>query len=241
MHERFDTFAPPPPRRPEPELHGSAVGPEDPADAGELDAHAAAALLNEAARHAERQFDRRPPLLMLIGSVLFPVAFGAIWWSVRDQHPYAGPAGWALAVLYAVVVVWVVSLTTVLRRAGQGIGGRSQARQRIEGVAFGAAWVVVYVFQGALEHAGASNAIVYGIYPATAPFIIVGSAAAAHAAAREKRRDVGISVSVVALGAGAAFAGPATVWLVVGLGLGALLLGYGTAKMLHRHAAAVSA
>lgn len=30
----------------------------------------------------------------------------------------------------------------------------------------------MYVFQGALEHANASNAIVYGIYPATAPFTV---------------------------------------------------------------------
>ena len=210
-------------------------------DEGELDPQSAAALLDQAARRAQRQFDRRPPLLMLLGAALFPVAFGAVWWSVRNQHPYDGPAGWALAVLYSIVIVWVVVVTTVLKRARSGVGGRSRLRQRIEGTAFGAAWVVVYVFQGALHHAGASNAIAYGIYPATAPFIIVGSAAAAHAAAQENRRDVGVAVTAVALGGGAAFAGPAAVWLVMGIGLGALLLGYATVQAWQRHAAPVPA
>jgi hypothetical protein len=210
-------------------------------DVSELDPRTAAAVLNQATLRAERQFDRRPLLLMLPGAVLFPVAFGAVWWSVRDQHPYTGPAGWALAVLYSIVVVWAVAVTLVLRRARGGVGGRSRARQKAEGLAFGAAWVAVYVFQGALHHAGASDAIAYGIYPATAPFIVVGSAAAAHAAARENRREVGFAVAAVALAAGAAFAGPATVWLVVGLGLGALLLGYAAAKLRHRRAAPVPA
>ena len=217
--------------------------PDDAAAGGEndLDPRSAAALLDQAARRAQRQFDRRPPLLLLLGAAAFPAAFGAVWWSVRHQHPYDGPAGWSLAVLYSIVIVWIVAVTTVLRRAGAGVGGRSRLRQRIEGVAFGAGWISVYVFQGALHHAGAGNAVAYGIYPATAPFIIVGSAAAAHAAGREKKRDVGLAIAVVALGAGAAFAGPAAVWLVMGIGLGALLLGYATVKAWQRHAAPVPA
>ena len=207
------------------------------ADEEKLDARSAAALLDQTARHAQRQFDRRPPLLMLFGAALFPVAFGALWWSVRHQHPYHGPAGWALAVLYSIVIVWAVTVATVLRRARSGVAGRTQRRQRIEGVAFAAAWIAVYVFQGALHHAGAGDAVSYGIYPATAPFIIVGSAAAAHAAAHENGRDVGLAVAAIALGAGAAFAGPAAVWLVMGIGLGVVLAGGAAVRARQRHAA----
>lgn len=212
------------------------------ADGSELDPRSAAAQLDEASRRARRQFDRRPTLLLLLGAVLFPVAFGVVWWSTRDEHPYVAPAGWALAVLYSIVVVWAIAVITGLRRAQSGVGGRTRLRQRVEGAAFAVAWVVVYVFQGALHHAGAADAIAYGIYPATAPFIIVGSAAAAHAAARENKRDVCAAVTMVALGAGAAFAGPETVWLVMGIGLGALLLVLAAAKVVSRgHAAPLPA
>lgn len=214
----------------------------DSRDGGGLDPRSAAALLDEASRRAQRQFDRRPALLMLLGAALFPVAFGAVWWSTRHQHPYVGPAGWSLAVLYSIVVVWAIAITTVLRRAQAGVGGRTRQRQRVEGAAFAVAWVAVYVFQGALHHAGAANAIAYGIYPATAPFIVVGSAAAAHAAARENKRDVWGAIMVIVLGVGGAFAGPSTVWLVMGIGLGALLLVYATAKVVwQRHTAPLPA
>jgi hypothetical protein len=222
---------------------GPEQTPDEPITAheGELEPRAAVALLDQATRRAQRQFDPRPPLLVLLGAVLFPVAFGAVWWSVRGQHPYDGPAAWALVVLYAIVIGWSVVVVIVHRRVRAGIGGRSRERQKLEGAAFGVAWLAVYVLQEALHHAGAGHAIVYGIYPATAPFIVVGAAAAAYAAAREDGRQVGLAIAVVALGAGAAFAGPATVWLVMGIGLGILLLAYATAKLWQQHAAPVPA
>ncbi len=190
----------------------------------EFDAREAAALLEQTKARAQRSLDRRPPLLVLLGAVLFLVAFGAVWWSVRRQHPYDGPAGWSLGVLYGIIAVWIVAVVFTLRRATTGIGGRSLRRQRAQGAAFATVWTAVYVFQGALHHAGASHAIAYGIYPATAPFIIVGSAAAATAAAQENWRDVCIAIVVIVVACGAAFAGAALVWLVMGVGLSAVLL-----------------
>ncbi len=100
-----------------------------------------------------------------------------------------------------------------------------------------AAWTAPYVFQGALHHAGASAAIVYGIVPATLPLIIVGAAAAASCSAREDWPGLGLAVAVVAVACGAAFAGPAAVWLVMGCGLGLAVVGYaGVQAAALRHA-----
>ena len=215
----------------------SSAGPEH--HGGELDPQAAAALLEHATKRAERQLDPRPPLVLVLGAVLFLVAFGTIWWSVRDQHPYDGPSGSSLAVLYSIVIAWSAVVVMVFRRATVGVGGRSRERQRIEGVAFGAAFVSVYVFQGALHHAGASRAITYGIYPATALFIILGAAAAANGAARADWTQVGTAVAVLAIASGAAFAGPATVWLVMGIGLCAVLIGLAAAQTWQRRASRI--
>ena len=173
---------------------------------------------------------------MLTGAAVVLVAYGAVWLSVRGQHPYSGPSGTALAVLYTTLIVWMVVVGVVFQRATSGVGGRSSRQQRADGAAFATIWTAVYVFQGALHHAGASHAIVYGIYPAAAPLIIVGSAAAAHAAARENWRVLGFAIAVVALAAGGAFAGPASVWAVIGIGLCVLLLGRTAALLWLRRA-----
>src|SRR5476651_966661 len=149
-------------------------------EGGELDPRAAAALLEQTKSRAQRQFDIRPPLLMLTGAVVALIAYGAVWLSVRGQHPYSGPSGTALVVLYTTLVLWVITFSLVFRRATRGVSGPSTRQRRAEGAVFGTIWIAVYVFQGALHHAGASAAIVYGIYPAVAPLIIVGSAAATH-------------------------------------------------------------
>jgi len=192
---------------------------------GPLDPRAAAALLEQTTARARRQFDLKPPLLMLIGAAVVLVAYGAVWLSVHRQHPYSGPSGTALVVLYTTLVTWLIVVATFFRRATAGVGGRSSRQRGAEGAAFATIWVAVYVFQGALHHAGASHAIVYGIYPASAPLIIVGSAAAARAAALEDRRMLGLTLAVIALAVGGSFAGPAGVWAVIGIGLSVLCLG----------------
>jgi hypothetical protein len=228
MSERFDTFGPP---RPEPDPWDTVTEPERTDDGGELDPGTAAALLEQTRTQAQRRFERRSPLLMTIAAASVLVMYGAVWMSVRNQHPYDGPSGTALAILYSTLLVWVVVLTTLVRRATGGVSGRSARQRRIAGVAFGVIWVSVYVFQGAIHHAGASNGLAYGIYPAVAPLVIVGAAAAAYAAAHQNWRNTVTALLAVALGAGAAYAGPATVWGVIGVGLCALLLGYATTQL----------
>ncbi len=229
MSERFDTFSPPP-AEPDP---WEAATETEPVDDDELDPGAAAALLEESTRLAEREFDLRPPILIFAAAATVLIAYGAVWLSVRHQHPYSGPSGTALAVLYGTLAVWIVLVTTVLRRA---LSGRSSRQRRLEGITFGAIWICVYVFQGALHHAGAGNAIAYGIYPAVAPLIIVGAAAAGYEAARENRIRAGFAAAAVVLGAVASFAGPAGVWGVMGIGLCVLLL-VGAAAQLRRRRA----
>ena len=218
MSGRFDTFSPPP-AEPDPWKTATATEPDDEGD--ELNAREAAALLEQATNRAERQFDVQPPILILAAALTVLIVYGAVWLSVRHQHPYSGPTGTALAVLYGTLVVWIVFVVTVLRRA---LSGRSSPHRRLEGITFGAIWVCVYVFQGALYHADHNHGIAYGVYAAVAPLIIVGSAAAGYQAGRANWPQAVFAAAAVVLGALAAFAGPAGVWGVTGVGLCVLLL-----------------
>ncbi len=117
-------------------------------DEGKLDPRQAAELLEQTTRRAQRQLEIRTPLLMLIGAAVVVFAYGVLWLSVRNQHPYSGPSGTALAVMYTTLIGWVVVVATFARRARSGVGGRSSRQQGIEGAVFATIWTSVYVFQG---------------------------------------------------------------------------------------------
>jgi hypothetical protein len=189
----------------------------------------AAALLRQTNATAQRAFAIGRPLMSAIQALAALVAFGTVWLSVRAQHPYAGPTGGALAVLYGLVVVLIV-VVSVNRRMNAGLGGRVRRQERAVSVTLLLAYVADVVLQGALYHAGVSHAVVYGIFPATAPFIIVGSAAGAYAVGREDWVGFATALCVVALAAGSAFAGPVEVWAVMGVGLCVIVLGYAVAR-----------
>lgn len=222
MAERFDTFGPP---QPEPVWEATPVD-----DGGELDPGAAAALLDRTTRRAQRAFEGRPLVLFLVGAATVVLAYGAVWLSVRHQHPYRGPHGVGLGVMYGVLAIWIVIVAAVRGRQVSGIGGRAARQRRIFGTTFAVVWICVYVVEGALHHAGAGSAVAYGIWPAVGPLVLVGAAAAAYSAARDSRPETCAALAAVVLGAVAAFAGPRTVWLVVGIGLAAIVAALGAVR-----------
>jgi hypothetical protein len=197
---------------------------------GELDPRGAARLLAQTERQAQRGLDFRSPGLSLLAAVVVLVAFGAVWLSVRGQHPYKGPTAVALVVLYAVVLIRIGTVVYAHRRARAGVSGRSVSQQRAEGAALAVALVAVYVLMGALAHAGASDSVVYGVYVVTATLIVLGAFWGARSAVREDWPELGLSIAIVLVAAGSAFAGPRGVWLSDGIGLCVVLLGYSAAQ-----------
>jgi len=218
MSGRFDTFSPPPS---DPDPWTTAAPTITAEDEATLDPRDAAALLQETTREAERRLGIRPAWLLLVAAAVVLIAYGVVWLSVRDQHPYVGPAGWALAVLYGTIAAWVVLISVVL---GRRLSGRSSRQRRIEGLVFAAIWTCVYVFEGVLYHVDHDHAVAYGVWVASAPLIVVGAAMAGYHAGRGNTSRAGFAVAAVLLGTFAAFAGANAVWGVVGVGLCALLL-----------------
>jgi hypothetical protein len=192
-------------------------------DEGELDPREAATLLAQTKRQARRTFNPNPPLLSLLRAVVVLGAYGAVWISVRGQHPYNGPTGPALGILYGLVLIVIIASAGFLKRATTGVKGPSRMRPA-ESIVLAAAWILVYVFQGALGAAGASHAIIYGIWPATAPLIFLGLVGAGLAQARGDWPTFGGTLTVAVIACIAAYFGPAGAWLVAGIALATALL-----------------
>jgi len=199
-------------------------------DEGALDPRAAARLLAQTQRQAQRRLDFRSPWLTLLAAAVALAAFGAVWLSVRGQHPYKGPTPAGLVVLYAVVLIRIASVVFAHRRAKAGVTGRSVRQRNAEGAALAAALVAVYVFMAALANDGASDSVVYGVYVGTATLIVLGTFWAVRSAVREDWPGLGLSIAIVLVAAGSAFAGPRGVWLSDGVGCCVVLLGYSAAQ-----------
>jgi hypothetical protein len=191
---------------------------------GTFDPQQAAALLDQTTQQARRQFQPAQPWLLTIRAFIALVIYGALWLSVRGQHPYRHPTAAVIPVLVVLVVVNFVATVTVARRATAGVKGKSRLRPaEIAGLA--ALWIAPFVALGAMAGAGISDRIVYGLYPAAAPLLIAGVAWAGVMAARANWVSSGAGLAVAVVGAVALFAGPAGAWLLAGVGLCVVLLG----------------
>ena len=198
-----------------------------------IDPRIAAQLLTATNRRARRHIDSWPPYLLVIGSVIFLLAFGAVWLSVRGQHPYSGPSSGALAAMYGGILAWIFVVSVVVGRASRGVQGPS-VRQRRYRYGWIAVMVAYTIFQGALYHAGASHAIVYGVYPATVPWLFAGTVFVTIGVIREQFPAIGLGIVLITVGLVGAFTGPVTAWLVSGVGLAVALAGFAAVRVIQR-------
>jgi hypothetical protein len=203
---------------------------------GGLDPRQAAALLDQATQHARRTLTPLTPLLFAFRAVAALVVFGGIWLSVRGQHPYTGHiSGWAIATAVVLVSINIGWTARAIGRAGAGVSGPAQRKWQAWTGIMVAAWIIGYAITAPLYHAGVSHPV-WGLYPASAPLLFIGLAAAAAAAPFRYWPLAGTALGIAVTAAAAGFAGPAASWLIVGIGLCAVYLGIAafTAQAQHR-------
>jgi hypothetical protein len=198
-------------------------------DGGEFDPAESALLLAHAQRDARRRFELRPPWITAAMGPLILAAYVVLWLSTRGQDPYRGPSLGAVALVYAVVAVSFAVAAIVYRRATSAVAGPSARRRRLEGIALGLSVLASPVIQGAMKHQGAGDGVVYGVIPAAAPLIVIGTTLVGIAAAKDDRPQFGAALIVIGAGVVAAFVGPSGAWLAAGIGLFAAVEGYAVA------------
>jgi len=165
------------------------------------------------------------PLLFAFQAVLVLAGFGGVWLSVRGQHPYTEHlGGWAIAVVVAVAIINVSATGWVNGRVRAGVSDPAQRRWRAWKIIMVAAWIIGYAITAPHYHAGVGHPV-WGLYPASAPLLIIALAAAAIAAALRYWPLASASLAVAVAAAAAGFGGPAGSWLIVGIGLCAVHLG----------------
>jgi hypothetical protein len=188
-----------------------------------MDVARAAVILAEAHEQARHQLRIRYPVLFSIWGLMYLLGYGAIWLSVRGQHPYQGPTPAALLTLTFVVAAAIATTVVLVGRAVSGIGGSSAVRRRVYVLASLTGFVGLLTLEAALDHAGASRGVL-GVYGAAAPILLTGLIYAVSSAIWLDWTVFGLGLWLMTVAAGSGFAGPVTVWAVDALAAGLAFL-----------------
>lgn len=186
-----------------------------------FDAAAALAVITSQERRVRAALDVRLHESLLAWGLALGVGLGVIWWQVRDQRPYAGPPGWALALL-GVLLIAAMALTGIrTAQASAGVGGDADWRGRVFGLGWGLGFLAHFALIGALGRAGAEPEVL-GIFSTCGSLAVAGLMYLFGAAAWGSRPMAVLGAWLLLVAASAGFAGP-----VGAAGLAALLAGSG--------------
>jgi hypothetical protein len=142
-------------------------------DEDTMDASTAAELLRQSAHHARERLMVNQALIYAVWGVAWLAGCGAMWLSVRGQHPFRGAAGWAAAILGAGGAAAAAVTAITAARATKGIGGVSARQGLIFGISWPIGFAALFAIIGAAWHFGASPKVT-GLLGATGPLLVVG-------------------------------------------------------------------
>jgi hypothetical protein len=190
-------------------------------EAPDMDARDAAAIMREAGDRARRELRVNTPAIYASAGVAWLLGYGGMWLSVRGQRPYQGPTPPAAVIQVVLIGLAAAIAASVVGRATSGVGGASAVQRRVASLALVTGIVAVLVLEAAIDHAGASRSIVFGVFQAAAPVLVAGVVYVATSASRLNWPVLGLGLWLIAVAAGGAFAGPVGVWGVIALAGGA--------------------
>ncbi|HEY6278373.1 MAG TPA: hypothetical protein VIX86_18810 [Streptosporangiaceae bacterium] len=191
-----------------------------------MDVQAAAAIMAQAHERARRELAVRRPVLFLAWGLVVLVGYGAMWLSVRGQHPFHGPTAPAIATLVGLFLLAAVMTVWFVDRATSGIGGPSTLQRGIFVLALAAGAFALVVEKNTLSYAGAGRPVV-ALFGAAIPLLVTGLVFVASSAinARLDWPRLALGLWLLAVAAEGAWSGPVTYLAVCALaGGGGILL-----------------
>jgi uncharacterized membrane protein (DUF485 family) len=129
--------------------------------------------MQQARERARRELAVRRPVLFLTWGLVVLVGYGALWLSVRGQHPFHGPTVPAVVTLVALFVAAAVYTVWAADRTSGDVGGPSVLQRGIFVLALAAGGFAMDIFIHAASDASADRPLV-ALIAAAAPLLVVG-------------------------------------------------------------------
>jgi len=182
------------------------------ADEEMMEPDAAAALLQQSRERAHDALAVKQSRLYAAWGIAWLIGLGAMWLSVRGQHPYRGPSGAAVAILAVLIAVAIAVTMLWVGQATRGVGGVSARQGAMYGLTWAVGFAALFVIEGALSHTGAS-AKVMGVTYTVGPLLVTGLIYMMAAAIWLDRVMFAFGIWLLAVAAAGAWTGPVGVLL----------------------------
>jgi hypothetical protein len=183
----------------------------------------AAAVLQDARARARKGLVISAPVVYVAWGLVWLLGYGAMWLSVRGQHPYTGPSGVSIAAVFVLAGFAVAAVLVVAGKAAAGIGGRSVRHRRIIGSTWATGYLALLIVAPAISNSVSTRTLAFISF--AGPVLLAGLTYLLAAALGRYRPALALGAWLVIVGTSCAWLAPATLLATCALaGGGAFLL-----------------
>jgi hypothetical protein len=183
----------------------------------------AAAVVEDARARARRELVICAPLVYAAWGLTVLLGYGAMWLSVRGQHPYTGPSGGSIAVLVGLAAVAVAAVVVMISKTVAGIDGRSARDRSIILRTYATGYLILLCVQVAIKSSVSSRT--FAVVAFAGPLLLAGLTYVLASALRLDRTAFALGAWLVIVGVSCAWQAPAAILATCALaGGGAFLL-----------------
>jgi hypothetical protein len=183
----------------------------------------AAAVLRDARARARSELVICAPVVYAAWGLVLLLGYGAMWLSVRGQHPYTGPSGVSIAVVFVLAGFAAAAVVVIVSKTVAGIDGRSVRYRRIILRTYATGYLILLCVQVAVKSSVSTRTYVFVAF--AVPLLLAGLTYILAAVLGRNRTAFVLGAWLVIAGASCAWQAPAATLVTCALaGGGAFLL-----------------
>lgn len=183
----------------------------------------AAAVVRDARVRARRELVISAPLVYAAWGLVWLLGYGTMWLSVRGQHPYTGPSGVSIAVVFVLAGFAAAAVLVIISKAAAGIDGQSVRYRRIILATYATGYLTLLIVQAAIS--GSVSTRTYVLVAFAGPLLLAGLTYILASALGRNRTAFVLGAWLVIAGVSCAWQAPSAILATCALaGGGAFLL-----------------
>ena len=183
----------------------------------------AAAVVQDARARARKELVISAPLVYAAWGLVWLIGYGAMWLSVRGQHPYTGPSGVSIAAVFVLAGFAAAAVLVIASKAIAGIDGQSVRYRRIILTTWATGYLILLIVQAEISGSVSTRALAFVGF--AGPLLLAGLTYILASA-------LGRNWPVFALGGWLVLVAAACAWLAPGTMVAACALAGGGAFLL---------
>ena len=87
--------------------------------------------------------------------------YGAMWLSVRGQHPYTGPSGVSIAMVFVLAALAIATVVVIAGKAVAGIDGQSARHRRIIGSTWATGYLMLLIIAPVISNSVSTRTLAF--------------------------------------------------------------------------------